>query len=75
MKDYEYEVVLNYIRRAQDALVVVIDELVEFGDKHDQRLADEARELINKVNRLGLKVAYHRRVVAFAAQGDALRAP
>ena len=72
MKDVQYEVVLNYVRRAQDALVVVIDELVEFGDKNDQRLADEARELINKVNRLGTKVRYHQRVVAFAGQGDAL---
>ena len=75
MKDEQYEVVLNYIRRAQDALVAVVDELDEFGDKGDLRFAQEARALITQVNNFYCKVRNHQKVMYFASQGDALRAP
>lgn len=76
MKDNNYDVVLNYINRAEDNLLAVMDEVKEFGDKGEQRFAEEALDLMKKVNRLYMKVSFHSRVTAaIAAQGEALTAP
>ena len=75
MKDEQYEVVLNFIKKASDALVDVMDELEEFGDKTDQRFVTEALDLTRQVNRFYNKVNNHRRVMYLTKQGEALTAP
>ena len=75
MKDHEYEVVLNYVKKSIVALAVVVDELQEFGDEMDERFVAEAKDLMNKVNKLHNKLTLHQRVKYLLAREEALRAP
>lgn len=76
MDQEHYETAIKFLNGALSMLQNAHDEVVEFAVTGlERQLALQIREQFLNVNRLNNKVINHQRVLLFASQGDALRAP